>query len=174
MNKAVVDTDWAESFPYVAKHDAKVLVLGSIPGQASLKQVQYYAHPRNAFWPIMQAILGLPSELDYTDRLTALKEHKVALWDVAHQCHRPGSLDSRIDQQTVVPNTIETFLANHPDVKLIAFNGQAASKLFKRHFPALVKSDLIQQVTLPSTSPAHASLSFAEKLEAWQVIAKYL
>ena len=158
------------SFSPIVPHHAQLLILGSIPGIKSLQAQQYYAHPRNAFWKIMEELWSLPPELDYSSRLSKLQTHGIALWDVAQQCIRPGSLDSKIDYTSVIPNAIPALLIANPCIKTICFNGQAAAKLFKKHFPDLLTNPHLSFFTLPSTSPAHASMTFAGKLKAWHII----
>ncbi|WP_372743203.1 DNA-deoxyinosine glycosylase, partial [Neptunomonas sp.] len=94
------------SFNPIVAPQAKLLILGSMPGVKSLQEQQYYAHPRNAFWQIMKHLLEFDDALNYTRRLELIQRHGVALWDVAHQCIRPGSLDSEIDRNSVIPNEI--------------------------------------------------------------------
>ena len=145
-----------------------MLVLGSLPGQASLAAQQYYAQPRNAFWPIMDALCGAGPDLEYVDRLEALKRAGVALWDVLHEATRPGSLDSSIvaDSQTI--NDVAGLIARHDSIRLVAFNGQKAAAIFRRRIEnALVRCDFTV-ATLPSTSPAYASLRLSEKLARWR------
>jgi TDG/mug DNA glycosylase family protein len=173
------------SFNYVASSSATLLILGSMPGVKSLQEQQYYAHPRNTFWRIMGELFDFkPGELDsesgklksntnYQSRLALLQEHGIALWDVAHQCIRPGSLDSEIDRHSVIPNKIPALLATCPHIQTICFNGQTAAKMFKQHFPDLLKNPELRFVTLPSTSPAHASLTFIDKLNAWNIVKIY-
>ncbi len=163
-------------FPCVAKPDARVLILGSMPGRKSLDQQQYYAHPQNSFWPIMAALFGFSVELDYDSRLASLLEHKIALWDVAHQCVRPGSLDQAIEMDTVVANDFATFFADHPAVKTIFFNGRKAEQLYKKIVLGSKQQGLQSLVIcmLPSTSPAHASMRRPQKLEQWTIIKETL
>ncbi|WP_372737406.1 DNA-deoxyinosine glycosylase [Neptunomonas sp.] len=162
------------SFNPIVAPQAKLLILGSMPGVKSLQEQQYYAHPRNAFWQIMKHLLEFDDELNYTRRLEHIQRHGVALWDVAHQCIRPGSLDSEIDRNSVIPNEIARLLKANPSIRAICFNGQTAAKMFKRHFPGLLTTPGISFITLPSTSPAHASLSFADKLAAWHIVKEIL
>ncbi|MEN5352062.1 DNA-deoxyinosine glycosylase [Luteimonas sp. TWI165] len=155
------------SFAPVVGPGARVLVLGSMPGVASLEASRYYAHPRNLFWPIMGALFDAGPELPYAQRLARLQQAGIALWDVAGECVRPGSLDARIEAGSVVANDIAGLLAAHPGIDRIRFNGSAAQTLFRRHvLPALLRvPDLAR---LPSTSPAHAALRFDAKLAAWR------
>ena len=155
------------SFPPVVRADARVLVLGSMPGDASLAAARYYAHPRNLFWPIMGALAGAAPELDYDTRLKRLQAAGIALWDVIAECVRPGSLDARIRAGSIVVNDLPGLLARHPGIERVCCNGATADALFRRHvLPKLAPSP--QVVRLPSTSPAHAAMGFAEKLAAWR------
>ena len=151
------------SFPPVARPDARVLILGSMPGQLSLAAQQYYAHPRNLFWPIMGGLFGADPALSYPERLQILQDHHVALWDVLQSCVRPGSLDS--DIQCEVANDFAQFFENHPHVAHIFFNGAKAESAFRRHVKDYPSH--LSLMRLPSTSPAHAALSFDEKRSAW-------
>ena len=160
----------AHSFPPLATADARLLILGSMPGLASLAAGQYYAHPRNAFWPLMSRLLDLPPALDYPARAAALCGAGVALWDVLHSCRRQGSLDSAIENDSLVPNDLVGFLAAHPAIHHIFFNGAKAETCFRRHIALPAAARQISLTRLPSTSPAHAGRSFAEKLAAWQAV----
>ncbi len=161
------DTCPVRSFPPVVAPGARVLVLGSMPGHASLSAQRYYAHPRNLFWPIMGALFEAGPELAYAARLRRLQACGIALWDVAGECVRPGSLDARIRADTVVANDIAGLLDAHPGIQRLCFNGATAETLFRRHvLPTLAAPP--ECVRLPSTSPAHASMGFAAKLEAWR------
>lgn len=156
-----------------AQPNARVLILGSMPGAASLAQQQYYAHPRNAFWPLMAQLAGIAPTLPYPDRVAALNSRGIALWDVIASCQRSGSLDSAIrDEQ---PNDFSAFFAAQPKLAAIAFNGAKAWYSFKRHVvPLQILPAGVHLLTLPSTSPAHASQSFNEKLAQWQQLSAFL
>ena len=157
-------------FPPIANASAHTLILGSMPGQTSLHAGQYYAHPRNAFWPIVSELLGIRNGASYAVRIRALQSAGIALWDVLQSCKRDGSLDARIQAGTVTVNDFRQFLGSHRRITRIYFNGVAAESTFRRAvLPAL--GDLSPTLTrLPSTSPAHATLSIDEKLEAWRLI----
>ena len=145
-----------------------MLVLGTMPGVASLRARQYYAHPRNAFWPIVARVLGFDVATPYEARVESLIAARIAVWDVLESCLRPGSLDSEIDEATAVPNDFATFLRTHGHIERICFNGAKAEALFmKRVHPGLTDARL-HFVRLPSTSPAHASLTLDEKTNAWR------
>jgi len=155
----------------VAQPDAKVLILGTLPGQVSLQMRQYYAQPRNLFWKIMGELVDARPELPYAERLQRLAARGIALWDVCADARRPGSLDASIDADTVVANPFNQFFSDHPDIVLVCFNGATAEKLYRRHvLPNLPAQHGITYLGLPSTSPAHAAMSFAEKLAKWSVI----
>jgi len=158
------------SFPPVAAPDARRLILGSMPGEASLSAGQYYAHPRNAFWRIMGDLLGAGPALPYPARLARLTAAGIAVWDVVADCERRGSLDAAIVRESVQANNFRHFFAEHPGIEQIFFNGTAAENLFRRH--VLPRLDRVPRELrrLPSTSPAHAARGYAEKLAAWSVI----
>jgi hypoxanthine-DNA glycosylase len=157
----------SRGFEPMAAPSAKVLVLGTLPGKESLRRGEYYANPRNAFWGIAESLFGIPKETAYEERVRALNEVGVALWDVCAAANRPGSLDLSIRRGTEVPNDFAAFLAAHSHVKLIAFNGTKAAALFREHVKL---NGTVRCVDLPSTSPAHAAMSFAEKVKRWEVI----
>jgi len=159
-------------FPPVSDARARVLILGSLPGQRSLQLRQYYGQPRNAFWGIMGRLFNAGPELAYAERTQRLIESRVALWDVCAAAHRPGSLDSSISRVSVVTNPFAEFLAGHRRIGLICFNGSTAAALYSRIvLPDLPKAFLnIPVKALPSTSPAHASMSFDEKLSRWSIV----
>lgn len=155
-------------FKAVSRKDARVLILGTLPGAESLKQQQYYAKKQNAFWKIMGELVQAYPGLPYETRLKRLTEHHIALWDVCTAAERQGSLDSAI--QSPKPNDFAMFFKTHTKIELVCFNGQAAEKLFTR----LVRPTLpnmgshIPFVVLPSTSPAHAGMRFEQKLQEWR------
>lgn len=158
-----------ESFPPIARADARVLILGSMPGVASLKAGEYYAHPQNAFWRIMGDLIGAGRELEYLARARTLMEHRIALWDVMQTCVRPGSGDSEIVEESIVPNDFAAFFATHPRVHRVYFNGTKAEQTYRRYVLQDVPREL-DYVRLPSTSPAHASRTYKQKLVAWRVV----
>ena len=160
-----------ESFPPIETADARILILGSMPGEASLRANQYYAHPRNLFWRIMGELLGIDPVSPYSQRVQALKSARIALWDVLRSCRREGSLDSSIDDGSLVPNDLAAFFLNHPGITHVFFNGSRAEQCYRKHVCPGSGSGAIQYLRLPSTSPANASVSCARKLEAWRVIA---
>jgi TDG/mug DNA glycosylase family protein len=155
----------SSSFEPVSTAAARVLVLGTLPGQESLRRSQYYAHPRNAFWKIVERLFAIPAEADYEERVRLLNAAGVALWDVCAAAHRPGSLDSSIAEES--PNDLAKFLNTHPRVRLICFNGQKAAALARKHKSLNAG---IESRTLPSTSPANAGIPFDEKLRQWSII----
>jgi hypoxanthine-DNA glycosylase len=165
---------YAEGFPPVADAGARVLVLGSLPGPASLRERQYYAQPRNAFWRIMGMLFGALPERSYEQRLEILRQHHVALWDVCASAHRRGALDASIRWVSVVPNDFAQFFAAHPELRLICFNGRVPAELYRRRVLPGLAEDLsgLRYETLPSTSPAHAAMSFEHKFERWLVVGR--
>ena len=162
------DIPISKGFAPVSRADARVLILGSLPGQASLARVQYYAQPRNAFWPIMGRLFGAAPELPYEERLARLVESGVALWDVCAEGRRPGSLDQKIDVASVMPNDFSGFLATHRGVALICLNGAKAGDLFRRKVAPTLASPAPRSIVLPSSSPAHAAMTLERKLEHWR------
>ena len=162
----------AQCFEPVGRADARVLILGSVPGEVSIVAQQYYAHPRNAFWPVMESLFGGAAALDYPARIELVVRSHVALWDVLASADREGSLDSAIEADTEVANDIPGFLDSHPHVTHIFFNGAKAESAFKRHVGNQLCHGRVVLRRLPSTSPANAALSFDAKLEAWRVVAE--
>lgn len=160
------------SFPPIEAPSARVLILGSMPGEASLRARQYYAHPRNAFWPILGAFCGFPPELPYTERTARLQCAGIAVWDVLQSCERDGSLDAAIVAATEVPNDFAGFLARHPAIRAVLCNGQKAFSTFRRAaLPQLgPRAAALQLESLPSTSPAHAGRSRADKQRRWHAV----
>ncbi len=158
----------ARGFPPIAAADARVLILGSMPSVRSLAERQYYGHPRNAFWPIMGELFGAGPELPYPERGRVLRAHRVAVWDVLASCVRPGSLDADIEAASAEVNDLDGFLRDHPDLRLIAFNGTAAERYFQRRVLPDLGLDCPPRIRLPSTSPAHAALTLAHKSARWR------
>lgn len=164
------------SFPPIADAAARVLVLGSMPGAESLRQGRYYAHPQNAFWPILGEICGFAPSADYAVRTEALRRQGVAVWDVLQSCERDGSLDSAIEAETIVVNDFARFYAQHPKIAVVFCNGGTAFASYRRRvLPSLRGAPArLPVVQLPSTSPAHAALARSAKLAAWRIVADSL
>jgi TDG/mug DNA glycosylase family protein len=160
----------ARCFAPIEDTAAGVLILGSMPGRASLAAGEYYAHPRNHFWPIMGELVGAHPGLPYEDRLRMLKSSGIALWDVLRSCIRKSSLDSDIEEVSVIPNDFESFFLRHPNITHIFFNGTKAEQFFLRHVQPSLTSHSLQYQRLPSTSPANAGTPYGKKLDAWQVV----
>jgi double-stranded uracil-DNA glycosylase len=144
----------------------RVLILGSFPSPLSLEAGEYYANPRNQFWKIMEGLLGISGGLPYKEKLAGLKGHNIALWDVIFSCERHGAMDHAI--RNVTPNDIPRFLHDHPAVSVVIANGSTAARYLGKFRPGW--PSLVNVYTLPSTSPANARISFAEKLRAWEVV----
>ena len=152
--------------PPLARTDARVLILGSMPGAASLLAGQYYAHRQNRFWPYMAALTDMDISLPYPERVQHLHGAGIAVWDVIAHCRREGSLDSAIRDEAV--NDFRGFLARHPGIATVLFNGAKAEATFiRRVLPGLARPGLTCR-RLPSTSPANASQPEAAKLAAWR------
>ena len=162
-----------EGFPPLVATGARALVLGSMPSAASLAQHQYYAHPRNQFWLIMSTLLGADFNQPYTQRCCALLDHRIALWDVIARCHRVGSLDAAIAEETVVTNDVCALLKHYKTIRSVFFNGAKAKAIYDKYIlPTLPPTLEIDYRQLPSTSPAHAVLSLQDKIQVWQQVKK--
>ena len=140
-----------------------------MPGDASLAAGQYYAHPRNHFWPILGAICGFDPQASYARRRSSLAKSGIALWDVIGSCVREGSLDASIDDDSIVVNDFAAFLASHARIARVCFNGRKAESAWRRHvqdrLPPGCKPECL---LLPSTSPAHAGMSYLRKFKVWR------
>ena len=168
--------DHARCFAPILGPAPRLLILGSLPGRASLAADEYYAHPRNLFWDLMGDLVGAGRSLPYARRTAVLRERGIALWDVIAEARRPGSLDASIDAASVRHNDIAALLASEPTLRAVAFNGAAARTLFRRHVaPRLdAAASGVGLLALPSTSPAHASLRPEAKRAAWRGILDYV
>lgn len=164
--------------PPIVGQDPKVSILGSMPGERSLRLQQYYANPGNSFWFIWGEICGAKPELPYAERAMRLAQAGIALWDVLKHCERTGSLDNHILSNTEIPNEFTDFLQLHSTIELICFNGQKAAKLFTKWAIPTFSRDLQRTVSLkalPSTSPANTTQTKVEKTELWaQAIGPHL
>ena len=157
------------SFPPIAAPDARLLILGSMPGEASLRAEQYYAHPRNLFWRLLGDALGEPlPDLPYPQRIGILMERGIAVWDVLHSCERTGSLDSAIAPASIRANDFCAFFGGHAAITRVLFNGGLAETAFRRHVRPHLSTLPLHCQRLPSSSPAHAALDYAAKLARWR------
>lgn len=157
-------------FPPLYSPDIFILIVGSMPGKESLRQQQYYAHARNAFWPIMMEYLQAPQvTLSYYERCQQLLQSRIGLWDVIHTCQRETSLDADIQTSSIIPNDFSLLFDTNSSIKAICFNGRKAESVFLKYAaPNVSKLDLsIDFYCLPSTSPANASLSLQAKKDIW-------
>ena len=156
-------------FPPIANRKARVLVLGSMPSEASLAAGRYYAYRHNQFWRIAGAILGFEPDATYARRKAVLMKAGIALWDVVESCVRKGSLDSAIREDSIRANDFASFLAAHPGIRRVCFNGRKAESAWRRRVvPTLPKSVRLEYRLLPSTSPAHAGMGYRSKLRVWR------
>lgn len=165
---------FVHSFDPISDASANRLILGSMPGRASLLAGEYYAHPRNLFWPLMESIGVISTHLNYHARCQGLINNRIALWDVLKTCTRTSSLDSDIEEASIVVNDLASFLTSHRHISKIFFNGAKAEQVFHRHvLPELPEAvcDLNLR-RLPSTSPANASVTRAAKEHAWAEVAE--
>lgn len=155
-------------FSPIVDAGARVLILGSLPGEASLAVQQYYGNPRNAFWRLMEGVLDTPLvPLAYDDRLAALRSRGVGLWDVIAEAERPGSLDAAIRDPAA--NDLLTLVATLPNLRAVAFNGGAAARLGGK-----LLGERLPILALPSSSPAHAARTFEQKAAAWSGLRAWL
>jgi len=155
-------------FPPIVREDACVLILGSLPSQASLTAHEYYAYPQNAFWGIMRELVG--AEGEYATRCEALRSAGIAVWDVLASSVRPGSMDADIRLESSVPNDFAVFFSSLPRLRLVCHNGKKSQHMFRRFVNLPDAYSGLRFESLPSTSPAYASMSFDEKLRAWRGI----
>ncbi len=166
-----------KSLDPVVDDQSKVLVLGTMPGEESLRLQQYYANPRNQFWRIIHGIFGNEPDPTYKQRITFLRQKGIALWDVLSECERVGSSDSAI--RNGKPNDFKQFLTRYPSIKCLALNGGKAADLFAGLVTDLATYALpseIALIELPSTSgtPGRYVKSYSEKVQSWRVLLKYL
>lgn len=154
-----------KSFLPIIAPDTEVLILGSMPGDRSIAENEYYGHPQNRFWRMLSIVTNSPEPSDYSQKRRLLRENRIGLWDVAQQAQRKGSLDSAI--RKAIPNDINGLIAGQTRLRTIAFNGRKAETLYDRHFERV--SDIVY-LSLPSTSPANAGMAFDPLCERWLAI----
>jgi hypoxanthine-DNA glycosylase len=158
--------------PVVAER-TRILVVGSMPGKDSLRRGEYYAHPRNRFWPMVEAVFGIPSTLPYDERLRSLKDSGIGLWDALESCERQGSLDADILKQSEVYNGFALFLRTYGRIGTICCNGVKAYELFSKRILPRLENSIAERLAifrLPSTSPANASYLYEDIVRAWSSV----
>jgi hypoxanthine-DNA glycosylase len=162
-------------FPPIAGKHADTLILGSLPGRRSLEMQQYYAHPQNAFWRLIGAIFAADASLPYARRVKILTKHRIAVWDVLAAAERPGSLDSSIVHASALANDFKKFFRAHPQIRRVFFNGRKAEELYRRFVLPMLGTEFaaIRYECLPSSSPAHAGMAFAKKLDIWRRVKEH-
>jgi len=159
-----------KSFPPVVDDNTRLLVLGSLPGEVSLAEARYYAHPRNGFWSLMSEVVNEDLvTLPYEDRLAALKRHGVGLWDVVAEASRKGSLDA--DIKDIAGNDLRGLVESLPNLRAVAFNGATSAKIGTQQLGAL--PDRLTLIRLPSSSPAYAGRTEL-KLKAWRALRPFV
>jgi TDG/mug DNA glycosylase family protein len=157
------------SLPPFVDEATRVLVVGSMPGEMSLRRQQYYAHPRNAFWSIMGELLDFDPCCDYQVRLGALRSARIGLWDVLQACERVGSLDSAIAREGLEANDFGSLFERFPNIKWVFLNGAKAERVYIRMVAPAV-TEQVEYRRLPSTSPANAAVSYSTKLDEWRAV----
>ena len=167
--------DQVQSFEPIIGQRPRIIILGSMPGVASLEAVQYYAHPRNAFWPIMGELFAVNHKASYESRICELEKLPLILWDTLQVCRRPGSLDSNIDISSAQANDFQALIQRFSEIRAIAFNGATSEKYFRKLVvPTLPEVSGIELLRMPSTSPANAGMRFEQKLAAWQRLLEFI
>ena len=159
-----------EGFPPIIEANSRILILGTMPGEESLKRRQYYAYPRNQFWRILADIYQAQLAEDYSERKEFLRQHQLALWDVLEYCERDGSLDQNI--RNAVPNNFGQLFKDHRNLRALIFNGQKACNLFEKKVlrqQNLEGGEQLPRLLMPSTSPA-GTMPLAEKIKRWRKI----
>ena len=165
------ETAELKAFPPVVSANARVLILGSMPSAVSLAEYQYYAHPRNHFWVIMDALFEIETSFSYDMRCRRLTENHVALWDAIAGCTRRGSLDSEIIEESICVNDFNAFFNLHDAIHSVFFNGSKAEQVYRKYVLHTLPANLaLSYLRLPSTSPANATWSLAKKLKAWKIV----
>jgi len=166
---------WAKGFGPIASPEATVLILGSMPSQASLREHHYYAHPRNAFWLIIESLFSIPRDLSYAEKYQALSAKKIALWDVYASCFRTGSLDTNIDRTSAEFNDFPHFFSVYTSIHSVFFNGKTAEKAYYQcQLQQALPTLNLRYYSMPSTSPANAMMNVEQKVAQWRTLKEVL
>jgi len=172
LEEAAAGGSVVRGLPPVVGPAARVLIVGSMPGRVSLRERQYYAHPRNVFWDIMGEMFGAGRQVEYARRLEMLKARGVALWDVVAECRRDGSADAAIRRGGIRINDLDAFCRVNSSIRVVCFNGMTAFRLAEREAAARGGGWLagVERVVLPSTSPANRRRGRRERAREWRVV----
>lgn len=157
------------AFPPLINTESKILLLGTMPGEESLRRQQYYGHRQNQFWKIIYSLFGEDFTDDYEERKTFILNHKLAIWDVLHSCEGTGSLDSNIKNEQ--PNDFSSFFRQYPMISHVCFTSKKAAGFYKKYV-GMDESKVY--ITLPSPSPANAQMRFDQKVCKWKVLSDIL
>jgi TDG/mug DNA glycosylase family protein len=153
------------AFPPIADSNSRILLLGTMPGEESLRKQEYYGHKSNQFWKILFTLFNQPFSTDYIERAALLIENKIALWDVLSSCEGQGSADTNIKEEQ--PNDFRLFFSTYPHITHIFFTSKKAEAFYKKYVG--FDNDKIY-LTLPSPSPANAGMPMVKKLEQWKIV----
>lgn len=158
------------AFAPIVDQNSRILLLGTMPSEESLRRQEYYGHKSNQFWKIIFTLYNKPLTSEYQERVALLQEKGIALWDVLSSCEGTGSLDSNIINEQ--PNDFESFFAEYPQIKHLFFTSKKAAQFYKKYVN-ITESNISFSI-LPSPSPANARMSFSQKLKEWEIIKDYL
>ncbi|MDU1891110.1 MAG: DNA-deoxyinosine glycosylase [Dysgonomonas sp.] len=153
------------AFHPIVDKNSKILILGTMPSEESLRKQERYGHKQNQFWKIIFALFEKPLPETYAEKNAILAEHNIAIWDVLHSCEGKGSLDSSIKNEQ--PNDFDTFFKKYPNIKHVFFTSKKAEEFYRRYIGFDKERTFI---TLPSPSPANARMKLEEKIEKWRVL----
>mgnify|MGYP001567098929 FL=1 len=162
-----ISNEFKNSFAPISNNETQILILGSLPGEKSLQMAEYYAHPQNRFWRVLAKLTNSPLPIDYGEKIDLLLKNNLGVWDVVKTAKRIGSLDTNILDE--VPNDLEGFIEDHPNLEVIVFNGSKSQKLFDKYF---IREPNLKYLELPSTSPANATYNFERLCERWLQIVR--
>ncbi len=157
------------SFAPIVADDTRLLILGSLPGAKSLAAGEYYAHPQNRFWHLVERVTGAPLvSLTYKERIETLLRHQIGLWDAVRSAEREGSLDAAM--RAIESTDLPLLVSRLPELQAVAFNGRKSEAIGRPQLDDMS----VETIALPSSSPAHAAMTFAQKAEEWDKLQQFL